>query len=105
MKLKILASALLAILLGAAPSRPARPNIVWIVSEDNSKHYLKLFDDGGAPAPNIEAMARHGLVFDRAEMLNSILLLRKLQSAGARIFYGHDPAFWQQVPQAPLEIV
>ncbi len=38
-------------------------------------------------------------------MLESLFLLRKLQSAGARIFYGHDPSFWRQVPQAPLEIV
>jgi len=44
-------------------------------------------------------------VLDRAEMLNSLFLLRKLQSAGARIFYGHDPEFWEHVPQAPLEIL
>lgn len=44
------------------------------------------------------------LVFDRAQMLNSLLLLRQLRRAGARIFYGHDPEFWQQVPQAPMEI-
>jgi uncharacterized sulfatase len=43
-----------------------RPNFVWILSEDNSKHYLKLFDQHGAPAPNIEALARDGVVFDRA---------------------------------------
>jgi N-acyl homoserine lactone hydrolase len=45
------------------------------------------------------------LVFDRTKMLRSLFLLRKLQSAGARIFYGHDPAFWSDVPQAPCEIV
>ena len=28
-----------------------RPNIVWIVSEDNSKHYLKLFDPAGIETP------------------------------------------------------
>ncbi len=53
----------------AQPSRAAgirRPNVVWIISEDNSKHYLKHFDPAGAPTPNIEAMARHGLTFDRA---------------------------------------
>lgn len=43
-----------------------RPNFVWLVSEDNSKHYLKLFDENGAPTPNIEGLAKHGLVFDRA---------------------------------------
>ena len=45
------------------------------------------------------------LVHDRAEMLNSLLMLRKLQKSGARIFYGHDPEFWSQVPQAPKQIV
>ncbi len=43
-----------------------RPNFVWIMSEDNSKHYLKHFDDDGAAAPNIEAMAERGITFDRA---------------------------------------
>jgi uncharacterized sulfatase len=43
-----------------------RPNVVWIVSEDNSKHYLKLFDPDGTETPNIEAMAGRGLVFTRA---------------------------------------
>lgn len=42
------------------------PNIVWIVSEDNSKHYLKLFDENGAASPNIEALAAHGITFTRA---------------------------------------
>lgn len=43
-----------------------QPNIVWIVSEDNSKHYLKLFDNYGVETPNIEALAENGIVFDRA---------------------------------------
>jgi arylsulfatase A-like enzyme len=43
-----------------------RPNILWIMSEDNSKHYLRHFDRHGAVAPNIEAMAQHGVTFDRA---------------------------------------
>lgn len=43
-----------------------RPNIVWIMSEDNSKHYLKLFDDAGAETPNIAAMASSGVLFKRA---------------------------------------
>ncbi len=45
---------------------PTRPNFVWIMSEDNSKHYLRHFDSDGAPAPNVEAMASHGITFDRA---------------------------------------
>lgn len=33
------------------------PNIVWLVSEDNSMHYLKMFDDNGVATPNIEGLA------------------------------------------------
>lgn len=43
-----------------------RPNIVWLVSEDNSKHYLKLYDEGGASMPNVEALAEKGIVFNNA---------------------------------------
>ncbi|MEQ9407483.1 MAG: sulfatase [Fuerstiella sp.] len=43
-----------------------RPNIVWLVSEDNSVHYLKLFDDHGAETPHIAKLAQHGLTFDHA---------------------------------------
>jgi len=42
------------------------PNIVWITSEDNSKHYLKLFDENGVKTPNIERLAEDGLVFINA---------------------------------------
>lgn len=44
----------------------SRPNIVWIMSEDNSVHYLKHFDRHGAIAPAIESLAREGITFDRA---------------------------------------
>ncbi len=43
-----------------------RPNFVWLVSEDNSKHYLKLFDGHGAETPRIAAMAQDGLLFEHA---------------------------------------
>lgn len=46
--------------------RDRPPNIVWIISEDNSKHYLRHFDPNGAPAAAIEAMAAEGITFDRA---------------------------------------
>lgn len=42
------------------------PNIVWITSEDNSTHYMELFDPNGAPAPNIEALAEQGITFTNA---------------------------------------
>ena len=42
-----------------------RPNFVFLVSEDNSIHYLKLYGYG-ASTPNIEALAREGLTFNHA---------------------------------------
>ena len=58
----------LVLLLGSAAICPAadKPNFLWILSEDNSKHYLKLFDENGAPAPNIEQLAANGIVFEHA---------------------------------------
>ncbi|MEZ6060350.1 MAG: sulfatase [Planctomycetaceae bacterium] len=51
-------------------TRPAtavdRPNVVWLVSEDNSVHYLKLYDPHGAETPRVAELAEHGLVFDHA---------------------------------------
>ena len=45
-----------------------------------------------------------GAAFDRDAMRDSLERLRVLQARGARIFYGHDPDFWESVPQAPLQI-
>ncbi|MEX2208641.1 MAG: N-acyl homoserine lactonase family protein [Myxococcota bacterium] len=42
-----------------------------------------------------------GVLFDREAALASLVRFRALQSAGARILYGHDPEFWKSVPQGP----
>lgn len=54
---------------------------------------------------SLENLHLPSLVYDRARMLDSLLVLRELQRNGARIYYGHDPEFWRQVPQAPLVVV
>lgn len=43
-----------------------RPNVVWIVSEDNSVHYLRHFFPGGAEMPAVESLAAEGLTFNHA---------------------------------------
>ncbi|PQO38930.1 sulfatase [Blastopirellula marina] len=43
-----------------------KPNFVWIMSEDNSSHFLSLFDSTGAQTPNIEALAQQGLIYEHA---------------------------------------
>ncbi len=47
-------------------SEEAQPNFVWIISEDNSKHYMELFDSIGIATPHIESMAKNGVLFERA---------------------------------------
>lgn len=44
-----------------------KPNIVWLTTEDNSACWYRLYNEkGGAPMPNIERLAKNGLVFDNA---------------------------------------
>jgi len=50
----------------AQAKQQSKPNIVWLITEDNSKHYLKLYNDNGAVMPAIEKLAENGLVFDNA---------------------------------------
>ena len=42
--------------------------------------------------------------YDKEAMLISLDRLAGLEKAGARIFFGHDPDFWQTVPQAPAPL-
>ena len=44
-------------------------------------------------------------VADREAMLAALDRLAALEQGGARIFFGHDPEFWQSVPQAPHPIL
>ncbi|GAC06922.1 sulfatase-like hydrolase/transferase [Paraglaciecola chathamensis] len=70
--IKCVLALLLLILGGSALARAenahgvSRPNFLWLVSEDNAKHFLQLYNDAGAPMPNIEKLAAQGLVFDNA---------------------------------------
>ena len=43
-----------------------RPNIVWVVSEDNSANWLKIYNEDGVKMPTIESLAANGLVFNNA---------------------------------------
>ena len=52
----------------------------------------------------LEEMHLPRFLHDREQMLQSLRLLRELQGRGARIFYGHDPEFWRDVPQAPAQV-
>jgi arylsulfatase A-like enzyme len=56
-----------------APASPkgsdaaSRPNIVWLTTEDNSACWYRLYNpEHGAPMPNVERLAKDGLVFNNA---------------------------------------
>ncbi|MGB1931376.1 MAG: sulfatase-like hydrolase/transferase, partial [Mariniblastus sp.] len=87
-----------------------RPNIVWIMSEDNSKHYLKLFDPMGAATPNITNLAKNGVVFDRAfsnapvcsvartTLISMVYAPRLGTQFHRRIELANMPAGWKMFP-------
>lgn len=50
----------------AALRSRAKPNIVWLTTEDNSACWYRLYNPKGAPMPNIERLAKDGLVFNNA---------------------------------------
>ena len=53
-------------LLGVASAEPPeRPNILWLVSEDQSYAHNGFAGDAVARTPNIDRLAREGVVFDR----------------------------------------
>ncbi|GIX00207.1 MAG: sulfatase [Pirellulaceae bacterium] len=73
MLMRLIISAIALFIVGAV--RPSsldeaaaaeRPNFVWLVSEDNSIHYMKLFDPHGTDTPHIARLAATGLVFENA---------------------------------------
>ncbi|MDZ4848565.1 MAG: sulfatase-like hydrolase/transferase [Pirellulaceae bacterium] len=43
----------------------ARPNILWITSEDHGPE-MGCYDDLNAKTPNVDALARNGMIFNRA---------------------------------------
>ena len=43
-----------------------RPNILWLVSEDNSPETISVYGDPAAVTPNIDRLAKEGLVYTNA---------------------------------------
>jgi glyoxylase-like metal-dependent hydrolase (beta-lactamase superfamily II) len=53
----------------------------------------------------LEQLALPPVFHDREQMLASLHRLRAWRDAGARLFFGHDPEQWKEVPQAPAQLV
>ncbi|MFK7850220.1 MAG: sulfatase-like hydrolase/transferase [Akkermansiaceae bacterium] len=43
-----------------------KPNILWIVSEDNSSHWIGCYGNEQSLTPNIDALAKEGVLFEHA---------------------------------------
>ena len=65
-KMKFTVISLVAVFFTEFISANDKPNFVWIISEDNSIHYLNHFFPDGADTPYIKKMAMHGVTFDNA---------------------------------------
>ncbi|MEP2775877.1 MAG: sulfatase [Luteolibacter sp.] len=59
-------STLLLLSAVACFAKQDRPNIVWLVSEDNSASWLRLYHENGVAMPTVEKLADKGLVFNHA---------------------------------------
>ena len=66
MRIQSFFALVLVLTLQLAATAADQPNFVWLISEDNSVHYMKLFDEHGAETPRIAELARHGLIYDHA---------------------------------------
>lgn len=51
-------------------------------------------------ARSLDELAVPALNLDREASLGTLKKLREMRETGTRIFYGHDRAFWEKVPQA-----
>ncbi len=58
--------ALVSLLFTLATHAAKRPNVVFLVSEDNSVHYLRHYGAEFGSMPNIEKLAAEGLTFNHA---------------------------------------
>ena len=66
--LPIIAALLLAPLaaLHAADVPPQKPNILFVIADDASPHFGQAYGCAWVKTPNIDRLARNGLVFDNA---------------------------------------
>ncbi len=54
------------------PIEPTRPNILFIMSDDHAYQAISAYNDALLPTPNIDRLAREGMLFWNASVTNSI---------------------------------
>lgn len=70
---RLIPLAFAALFISVATARAAdRPNILWIVTEDNSAFTIGAYGDPLARTPNVDGLAKGGIVFDRAYSTSAV---------------------------------
>jgi len=88
-----------------AAEKPAkRPNFVWLMSEDNSVHYMDLYFETGAPTPNIEKMAKGGRHFQSCVLGGTCLLSSSIRCVHRLLRFPHRGAIPSRRPAAPARV-
>ena len=69
----ILSTALLALALtGCGPDRDARPNIIFVFTDDHASHAISAYGSKLNQTPNIDRLAKEGMLFRNCFVTNSI---------------------------------
>jgi len=72
MKNHLLQLICLSVLIAVSSRAADRPNILWVVSEDNSAYTVGAYGDPLARTPNVDRLAADGIVFDRAYSTSAV---------------------------------
>ena len=86
----------------ATTATARRPNFVFLVSEDNSVHYLRLYGAQHGSTPHIDALARHGLVFNHAFSCSPVCSVARSTLATGIYAPRGGFQYHRKIRQAPL---
>src|SRR5206468_9842420 len=56
----------------AATPPAARPNILWVVAEDNTYTYVGAYGDPLARTPNFDRLAKEGILYEKAYSTSAV---------------------------------
>lgn len=70
--LRLVAFSLLVFAASARAAESARPNILWVVTEDNSATFVGAYGDPLARTPHFDRLAREGILYERAYSTSAV---------------------------------
>ncbi len=68
----LLLLALILVGFGCSPAKKDKPNIIFIISDDHSEQAISAYGHGLNETPNIDRLAKEGVLFTNATVTNSI---------------------------------